>query len=251
MDSWLGDNDGERDTVKCVECRQPIPAGARVCRNCSSFQVRWKNDLKYISTIVGVLTAIAALIVYFITVMPTLRKNLAWKDHIQVLEFLSNREVVLTNDGDGPVFVSHIAIEASYKTDSGKFFIWTWPVSAEVQAGAIAIRQVVDEHEKTLEKSHSKFVTVDNDTQWSRALRNAGSALAVEEGAKCFVRVIMSESHPLHIQARQTLGPRFRTFPVTARVHYYSLSSQKTIVTEFQVVGMLWEHLRDRCKGVD
>jgi len=103
--------DSPQETKPCIECRTPIAVGARVCQHCSSFQSRWKNGLKYASTIAGVAVAAGALLVYLVTNYPLLRRVIAWKEDVRVLQFSAYGDLVLANAGDGPIFASHVDIE--------------------------------------------------------------------------------------------------------------------------------------------
>jgi len=68
--------DEPQEIQSCIECRTPIPVGARVCQHCTSYQKKWKNDLRYASTIVRVLGAAAALLVYLIATLPQVTKRM-------------------------------------------------------------------------------------------------------------------------------------------------------------------------------
>jgi hypothetical protein len=50
--------------TKCIACKEVIGIGATVCSKCKSYQTWWKNYLQYATSVVGVFTVMAALVVY-------------------------------------------------------------------------------------------------------------------------------------------------------------------------------------------
>jgi hypothetical protein len=135
--------DGSPETQPCIECRTPILVGARICQHCSNFQDRWRNELKYASTIVGVLGAAAALVVYLIATLPQARRVIAWKEDVRILQFNSYGDLVLANAGDGPIFASHVEIEGDITGQGaqGKQRLTiTWPANIEVAPGGIGVK---------------------------------------------------------------------------------------------------------------
>jgi len=105
-----------QETV-CIECKSIIPHGASICSICSSFQIRWKNQAKFIANIIGILSVAVALISYVISELPNVRKTIAWRDEVSVLTFIDSEITVVANTGDGEVFISHIYIEYDPEND--------------------------------------------------------------------------------------------------------------------------------------
>src|SRR5215467_8766033 len=203
--------DGSAETQPCIECRTPILVGARVCQHCSSFQSRWKNEHKYVSTIVGVLGAAAALVVYLVATLPQVRRVVAWREDIRILQFSSFGDLVLANAGDGPIFVSHVEIEGDLEDKSTarpKRFTTVWPANIEVAPGAIGVKAYGN---KALSPAGSYNVVAGiSDAAWARALLRANTLeKVVISDQLCFVHEVLSQSDAHYLQYRDYLAPHF------------------------------------------
>ncbi len=190
----------------------------------------------------GVLGAAAALIVYLIATLPQARRVVAWKEDIRVLQFSSYHNLTLANAGDGPIFLSHIAIEGDVThpiVKSGKDrFTQTWIANVEIAAGNIAVKPYSDQNVIEAVKLY-RVVSGLDDVAWGRALKAADLAELVISGGSCFIYVVLWNSDPFLLQLRDHLGSSLRTFPAKATLHYFSAGVKRMEALEFPVVGIL------------
>jgi hypothetical protein len=103
---------GKGISVPCVMCKTEIPIGAKICGTCNSYQATWRNRLQYIGTMVGVITLIGSMLTYVITSFPTIRTTFFYKDKVHVTAFNSRHRIIISNSGDGGVFVSHLDMQS-------------------------------------------------------------------------------------------------------------------------------------------
>jgi hypothetical protein len=99
------------DKVQCIECKENISRAASICIHCSSFQKRWKNTLKYIASIIAIVVVTGTFLVWLVSMLPSIRKIICWKDDVRVIGLNSLGSTIVGNFGDGPIFLSHILVE--------------------------------------------------------------------------------------------------------------------------------------------
>jgi hypothetical protein len=71
----------------CAYCRNEIPAEAKKCIACGSYQNPWLNWLLYFSGVAGGLSILAAAIIFIASNLGELEKRYAWKDSIDMPNF--------------------------------------------------------------------------------------------------------------------------------------------------------------------
>ncbi len=95
--------------VRCVECGGGIPAKARLCAHCGRHQTRWRNEVLFASTLVGILSVTITAIAFLISIWPEVRAVVWWSDSVEVVEFDGLGTIVIANRGDGPVALPAVA----------------------------------------------------------------------------------------------------------------------------------------------
>jgi hypothetical protein len=95
---------------RCIACGEAIASSANLCKHCGSYQSAFWNWLVGFAQISGFITALGAAIVFIVTNFSACRKTLSWRDNLNVLGFKSNEYLLAGNDGDGPVYVSHVSL---------------------------------------------------------------------------------------------------------------------------------------------
>ena len=100
--------DGEPSVSKKerIACGQEIAARAILCAECGSSQIRWRNELRYWGTVSTVVAVGITALGFLTSILPEVRKALFWRDRVEIAYFDSQDVLVVTNQGDGPVFVS-------------------------------------------------------------------------------------------------------------------------------------------------
>jgi hypothetical protein len=56
--------DTKSNSKRCIACWESIPSQSSLCEKCGSFQRNWKNDLRYWSTIVGLVVFVCSALAY-------------------------------------------------------------------------------------------------------------------------------------------------------------------------------------------
>lgn len=56
----------------CIECGNEIPVSANLCSECSSFQVGWKNSVRFIANVIGIVGGGRGVHTRGVTVPPTI-----------------------------------------------------------------------------------------------------------------------------------------------------------------------------------
>lgn len=220
---------------KCIECALEIPEAAKICTHCDSHQAPWKNRLKLLSALTGLATVITAALTYTVTMLPELRKSVAWKDDVEILQFTSRRGLSLRNTGDGAVFVSHLSIVAK-RPDGKTLFTNNFTINRQLEKGNF-LYAVGDEDR--LKGLRLPIATFSSDDVWLKALAAANDAPSIVSKKTCLLFVVYhSQDHDL-LNYQQRLKERLRTYTATGTLHIYSLESKKTILVPVNLVGLL------------
>lgn len=99
---------------ECRWCGYEIPASARLCKECKSYQSAWRSVTVYVASIAGAV-ALAASAITFIagnwekTTQKLLSRNAVVLVYLNVLPG-HDRRIIISNSNDYPVFVSSVAI---------------------------------------------------------------------------------------------------------------------------------------------
>jgi len=101
-----------RKQVGCIECGEPLlSAGAAKCLKCGSYQHRLKRVLQFITTVAVGLSLLGAVSLYILDHASDIRRAFAWHSALRVIAFDSSKGLTVLNTGDGPILLSHLALE--------------------------------------------------------------------------------------------------------------------------------------------
>jgi hypothetical protein len=217
--------------ARCVACKSEINQGATLCPTCKTYQSKWKSVVQYIAGIVGILTILASLFVYIVSGLPIVRKELLWKDKVNVLSFNSNQDLVITNVGDGDIFLSHVDLRAN----GPDVLTSILRIGISVPTGAVSKHRFFSDHQEMKERPKMNLVSGVSEDAWNEALRRAA-----HHDDPCFAIIFYYAKDPSYLQmvnAYQEKGKVFQTIPSTAALHFYSVGSKKDLKEEFPVVG--------------
>ncbi len=99
----------------CRYCHTTLPkAGALLCAACKSYQDPWRNYLVFGAGITGFVALVASAITFGFNQASSAYKELFWKDEATILELQTgvnpHQRIVIANSGDGPIFISQLAV---------------------------------------------------------------------------------------------------------------------------------------------
>ena len=221
----------------CIACGQKIPKSATVCHNCSSHQVRWKNSLLYFGSVAGIIVVGIALFTYLASIYPAARKTIAWKDNVSVISFYSEGLIVISNRGDGSVFVSHLDISAKLKNE--EFMKFAVPINVQIDPG-----QFYKMDYKNPEKEIEDGIFVQSEDPEDIL---AYLYPSVNPADKCFEIVFFSTEDPKYIQVSTFLDKLLVYKDIDASITYYSSQQDKKIREPFQVVAAIIHSNNPEC----
>jgi hypothetical protein len=226
----------------CIACGHEIPVSARLCSECSSFQVGWKNTVRFLANVVGIASVIIAVITYVVSTFPQLRRIVAWRESIRVLT-LNEKNYTFANEGDGELFVSHILMRYRFKP-SDNFGRLHVPIGKVIMAGSILSGDFeISKHQDLLLKLGGPYVSGVSDQEWIELLY---SAVPIgQEG--CTYMEFFARSDPAFNMMSGHLGDSLRTFVVEAELHYYSLHKHSMQFKTFDAVGVLKKSADPKC----
>ncbi len=97
--------------TECIACKRKLEVGSSLCSRCGSYQVAWKNHLRYWSTTISLFVFVTTALTHVISIAPEVWRMFTWKDRVEVLDILypgSPGFIVLSNIGDGDVIVREL-----------------------------------------------------------------------------------------------------------------------------------------------
>lgn len=205
--------DAER---RCLECANPIAAGARLCAHCGSHQSRWRNEILFASTLVGIASVTVTAIAFLITIWPQVTSVIAWSDDVEVVEFDGLGAIVIGNRGDGPVYVSDV------RADTGPF-AFVRLINSVIEPGDLGIF----EPDSIFESVRFRYITPNKET---RHIPPRDSARSYLDPEGCHTILVVSESSPSYRLWTTRMGDRVAVFdePAQVVVRYHGIDSGRS-----------------------
>ena len=225
--------------TRCTTCMSSIPAGATVCVNCGAFQKKWPNTLKFIAATSGALTIMGSLLVFTITKLPEVRKIVAWRDSVQVLSFVKDRDLIVSNTGDGEVLLQYILI--TRPMTNGADATMGIPVEKAVKAGNILIYNFPKtDGAPDLRKAKGTYVLGGSKPITDEWIGIANKAIDERD---CYSLEFRLASDAGYLQVldhyQKELHSGVMTLPHTAKIYYYSIRERKVFSEPFDIVAMV------------
>ena len=204
----------ERDdgASRCVECGEIIPASARICSHCGSHQRRWRNEILFASTLVGIASVTVTALAFLISIWPEVRAVVAWTDEIEVVEFDGLGTIVIANRGDGPVYISDL------RADVGPF-AFVRRVNRVVEAGGLGIF----EPDSVWAAAHSRYAARSR----SSGIVPRDSIVSYLDPDGCHSVLVLSASSPTYRLWETRMGDEFPLLdePAQVVVRYHGVDS--------------------------
>jgi hypothetical protein len=105
-------------TKPCIYCKSPLEDGAILCPTCKYHQANWRNNLTFTAGLAGFVALVGSAITFiYVNAYDFVHKYTA-TDKIDAiylaytgLEIISNARLLVSNHGDGDLFLSDIFIE--------------------------------------------------------------------------------------------------------------------------------------------
>lgn len=194
---------------RCVECAGVVPAAARLCAHCGSHQSRWRNELLFVSTLVGIASVTVTAIAFLISIWPKVTAVVAWQDRIEVIEFDETGTIVVANRGDGPVYIS------DFQTNT--------PGRANTRAASILIAP----GELGILEADSIEAAQRSGFKAALHVPPRDSVGAPGDPQACYTTFVLSQSSPLYRLWSSFMGDNFVAFeePAEVIVRYHGIDS--------------------------
>ena len=201
----------------CIACGFLIPAAAVLCSECSSYQSSWRNSIRYFASVGGIFIVVITLVTYLASIFPTARKAIMWRDKVSVVSFDSEKRIVFSNRGDGPVFLSHMDIVTT--RDGDEFFRFLISINKQLENGEFLSFDYKNQHK---EIQNSFFVESEDNNDLSIYLYHA-----VDRSNKCVKLVFFIVDDPHYIQVSQFLDHLLVYEEVDVSLTYYTVLGEK------------------------
>jgi len=204
----------------CVACKSEIIPGAIICPVCKIYQSGWKSRLQYFAAIAGsitVITGFIALLTYVGATWPEVRKVIFWRDRLEVTSFDSESSIVISNFGDGEIFVSHLVLSSEK------------PMFAESRAINISAKA-------------KSFISLDfgEVSGWGTVPLSEKAWQEVLKIGKddCFKWNFFDANNPHYHNLKKYFGDNFRSLPLVAHLIFYSGSDGRRMSKDFPIYAV-------------
>lgn len=224
----------------CVACGEQLHDGAALCHVCSSYQVSWKNSLRYWSGVVALFAAIAGVLLFAAERLPRVRSSLFGADRLSIVA-LSPHKAVLVNSGDRPVFASHIYLKAHAPADGSVLF------SRLIYLDEVIEPRVFFRKERALATNTRGYAAGTAPADFDRTAR-----LAARADDPCLVIHFFGRKDPRYRQIRQhgvdQGRPSVDELPVEASIHFFTVSEQEPRSASVAATALV--AIKDECDVV-
>jgi hypothetical protein len=183
-----------------------------------------------VAKVSGFLTVLGAVIIFVITNFSACRKALWWRDNLNVLGFKSNEYLLAGNDGDGPVYVSHVSLVMDLAPFGKK--LANKRLNVLVPQDMITSIPIDPDFD-----GKTKYVGSPTAEVWKIALQRT-----FQGDSNCFWPVVFAATdHSFLIVKDAYAGESqvLRTFPAWATVRYYSLHTKQLHESNVPAIGVI------------
>ncbi|HYA40853.1 MAG TPA: hypothetical protein VEF34_06095 [Syntrophobacteraceae bacterium] len=213
----------------CVACKSQIISGATLCPVCKSYQSTWKHKLQYLAGVAGLVTVFIAVLTYTVASWPEVRKVFYWRDRVGITSFDSvNGYIVVSNSGDGEVFVSHLSLHS----DTPRFSK-TWCINTVVKGNSFSTKEIPHQGEW--------YTGPLSEEEWQHVLTVAPG--------ECFQWNFFDEANPIYLDFQQFTGGQLRKLQLLGSINFISGHDQRRMSRDVQVYAVPVFNRAEECKA--
>jgi len=107
--------------MSCISCGKQIPKTASTCYHCGEYQSKLKKNLRYLTTISGLIVFILSGIGYLVSNYDNVRKSLFPKESIAI-HSINDKNILFSNNGDSPIYIEYIEFDVIGSKNSHGFY---------------------------------------------------------------------------------------------------------------------------------
>lgn len=234
----------------CIYCGSKIPTRAPVCSVCKYHQRRWRNNLLFLAGLGGLLTLVVSALTFTVDRGAQVYRNLFWQDRVNLIDLRwidRSPHIVLANNGDGPIFVSHIVLLTHRK---GRHL---HHINKLIAPNEISVVEPKDK-ERIWEQS-PKWVGNESGTPTPGILAEVGELRQEGFGEQfCFTTGFFNENSSSLMMVRQhyrEAGIRVVSEPAALHVSFFGSHSRHRMDEEFPIVSAYFMSQEPKCSGKD
>jgi hypothetical protein len=250
---------------KCIQCKNEIPIGAKLCTHCNSYQNRGKNFIKFAAIVVGFVAALGTALFHSLSLYPAVKSYFFPKVEVEVLAYKSPSRLVIANNGDHEIFISHIHYEAEgipYSKIAQELYSITLNKSLKLIKIKMGAKTDLFDTNQTVEVKikPGEIITKDplegkdivgmlfihgkQEKEWHRLILMAG----LHRKSPCIRTVFFSPNDRRYKQLLRAFTDPLNTFPARGSIHVFSPRFQKSIAIPIKLVGTVIIRKTDECE---
>ena len=194
----------------CTACKSEISEGASLCKECATYQSRWRNWLPHdVSTNIAIITFILAGLSYIVQMASNQFGEWTARDQIQIAYLNSRGWTSYLNSGDNEVIL----------------------MQEELHCFGLGVSRGIY---KSVAKSN--LVAVENNQAW-----RVNSRTLSKERADSSTELLFFDKENLELKSMKEAYKDLKTFPATGAVTFFSTHDRKQKKFEFECVCIIVE----------
>lgn len=231
--------------TECIACKRKLEVGSSLCSRCGSFQVAWKNHLRYWSTTVSLFVFVTTALTYLISTVPEVWKMFTWKDRVEVLDVMFPGSIVLNNIGDGDVIVREFHwVGTVQDMEHGKTSGETIPINKKLS---------FDQKVETIELKHGRFhkmgfigsYMTNEEVPRERRLKLWEAARSPTD--KCWsLKIKLKKSQSME-EGEVGTGRPIWSVPLDGTISYYSIHTREILQEKVPLLGFVVKNTENGC----
>lgn len=252
-DETIEMKDVKKDKV-CKKCSLEIPISAKLCTHCGSSQNWLYNFVKTTAIVAGVITAIVTATMHSISIFPIVKSYLNPNPSIEVLGFKSNKRIIIVNNGDHELYLSHLhygatSLDYTEQVKELLSIVQNRPkdkvnLDEEIkdlfdtnQDIGLSIRpgQVINYTIETTVPNNLSYVHGKSEKDWDRIVLIAG----LNKKSKIIRPIFLLKNDRRYKQMQRTFKGGLNTFPGEGTIYAYSPKLKATITFPFNIIGTI------------
>jgi hypothetical protein len=216
----------------CKACRTPMPLGASLCPTCKTYQHPLKRGLQFYGALATLIVLSGSLLTWLYITVP----NLIPRHDLSVVASNSNDTIIVFNDGNRDIFVSHAFMQM--KTPNSNWKAYMPPIRKVVPPGQYYEQKL----QPPPDMPHAGFVRGMQEPQWLQLLSRA------VDNPQCFTLCFLAQDDAFYKMAAHMAGLSLNTFPVLAYIEYLVPGSTTPHQVRFPAIGIVRQNLSSFCQ---